>query len=390
MHNFKKTRTNRTPALLILLGASMLSSAAHALGDQWYIGLGGSGTWLQPNPVEPGVDVTTRQGVGGNVFFGVDLDQRSSAQLTFYSLGEAEVADTEMVPYQAADASVLYRVYDTKDKRLRRGGVSLALYGRFALGYMNRDTDIPLSNDAAVYFGAGGGAEIFLTNNFSMRVEGMYHDRDAASASFQLVARFGGAPRAAARPAPPPTPTLSAPQVPEAPVPETPAQPSVPVVPAPTVPSATVPTPSLSGDTDGDSVPDSADQCANSAAGFPVRSNGCALFDGVLSGIKFATGTSQLLPGATNQLDFLANVLSQYPQAKVELHSHTDDKGSVRDQAILTRARLREVGIYLVRKGVRSNRLVLRSFGGTRPLYDNGTPEGVDANNRIEVFEKSN
>ena len=382
----------------ISLSSLLVSGAANALGDQWYIGLGGSGSWLQPNPVDDDLDVTKRQGTGGTVFFGIDIDDRSSSQLTFYSLGEAELDGNETVAYQAVDASILYRIYDTKDRRLTRGGISMALYGRFALGYAQRDTELRLSNDAAVYFGAGGGLELFLTNNFSMRLEGMYHDQDIASASLQLVGRFGGAPRAPARaptrpistPEPVARPTVPAePNVPAAPV--VPAVPTIPVPEAPSQPAVpAVPPVARAGDTDGDTVLDNADECPGSAAGFPVRPNGCALFDGVLSGIKFSPGTADLLPGATNQLDFLANVLTQYPQARVELHAHADDQGTVRDQAILTRGRLREMGTYLVRKGVRSNRLVLRSFGGTRPLYDNSTPQGRDANNRIEVFEKSN
>jgi len=260
---------------------------------------------------------------------------------------------------------------------------------------MNRETDEPLATDAAVYFGAGAGAEWFITNNFSLRAEGMYHDRDAASASIQLVTRFGGPRRAPS--APPPRapqrvdsePTPSAPTVPEAPT-----VPAVPIVTAPGIPVPGVPSFPASGatanDTDGDRVPNAQDQCPGSRPGYPVRSTGCALFDGVLSGVSFINGTAQLQPGATAQLDFLANVLSQYPQARVELHSHTDDKGTVREQAILTRARLRTVGTYLVSQGIRSNRLVLRSFGGTRPLYDNANPQGRQGNNRIEVIENRN
>lgn len=351
--------------------------SAHALGDQWYLGIGGGASWLQPNPERPGLGLSDRQGTGGHLFFGRDLDDRSSAQVTLYALGEAVLENDEIVPFNAADASVLYRVYDTKDSRLRRGGMSLALYGRFALGYLDRDTTVPLSNDATVYFGAGGGAEWFITNNLSMRLEGMYHDRDAASGSLQLVARFGGNRRLASRP-------TARPPEPSAPVVATPIQPTAPVVPVPVVPTPAAPS---SLDADGDSVPNAQDQCPGSSAGFPVRGNGCALFDGVLSGVQFAEGRAELLPGATNQLDFLANVLTQYPQARVELHAHTNDQGTIREQAILTRARLRTMGTYLVSKGAKANRLVLRSFGGTRPLYDNASAEGRVGNNRIEVIE---
>ncbi len=373
--------------------ACIACGQAHALGDQWYIGIGGGSSWLQPNAVEPGVGIERRLGTGGHLFVGLDVDDRSSAQLTLYGLGDSELENQEIVTYYAFDGSVLYRFYDSIDTNLRREGFHVALYGRFALGYMDREKDVELSNDATVYFGAGGGAELFFTDNFSVRLEGLYHDRDAASASLQLVGRFGGRSRAPARPpvvsAPPipepvtPAPTIPAPSVPEPSV-------AVPSVPVPSVPTPVVPAVPVADDFDGDRVADAQDKCPGSRVGFPVRANGCALFDGVLSGVKFAQGSPELLPGATAQLDFLADVLAQYPQARIELHAHTDNAGTVRDQAILTRGRLKTIGTYLVRKGVRSNRLVLRSFGGTRPLYDNASDAGRDGNNRIEVLEKTN
>ena len=137
-------------------------------------------------------------------------------------------------------------------------------------------------------------------------------------------------------------------------------------------------------------MPDAGDVCPGSARGFPVRENGCALLDGVLSGLRFVPGTAELAPGALEQLDYLAELLESYPLARVELRAHTDDAGSVREQSILTRERLRTVGTYLVqRRGIRSNRLVLRSFGGTRPLYDNLSDADRERNNRIEIVEKT-
>lgn len=360
------------------LGLYLPSGQVLALGDQWYIGLGGGASWLQPNPEEQGIGLSDRQGTGGLVFVGRDIDDRSSGQLTAYSLGEATLKTDEAIPFSAVDGSVLYRFFDTKDRRIARGGMSLALYGRFALGYIDRDTETELTDDAAVYFGAGGGAEWFISNNISMRAEGFYHTSDAASGSLQLVARFGGVPKF--RPAPRPT-EQTAPEVPA--LPAQPAAPPEPTTPAPAV------TPETSSivDTDGDKVADADDQCPASTQGYPVRANGCALFDGVLSGVSFFGGTAELTADSFTQLDYLASVLVSFPDAKIELHSHTDNTGTVRDQAILTRARLKRLGTYLVGKGVSAKRLVLRSFGGTRPLYDNASADGRTANNRIEVLE---
>ena len=500
MNNLK-----RSIFLALAYFACLSTGNAAALGDQWYFGLGAGVSWLQPNPRMSGVDIDNRLGTGGNLFVGVDIDDRASGQLTLYGLGEAELNDNAndaVVAFQAFDGSVLYRFYDSKDRRLRPGGMHLALYGRFALGFLNRDTSERLENDSAVYFGGGAGAEWFISNAFSIRLEGMYLDKDATHGSLQLVGRFGGRARAPSlvRPAPRSDDATISPQSPVEP--DSPNAPAVPsAVPDTTVPESsdaiesakqsesaeqqdaaesdelteladsvelieptetnepgdaaelaettepqeaveqinpveaveliepveavepvevtdevepqaiakqaeqaeliepiepTVPSvPDSStelpdADRDGDNVPDAQDQCLASRPGYPVRSTGCALFDGVLSGVSFVENSSALLPDATDQLDFLANVLIQYPQAKIEVHAHTDNIGSVSDQTALTRARVRAVGAYLVRQGVKSDRLLLRSFGGSRPLYDNESDQGRLGNNRVEVIESRN
>jgi len=142
-------------------------------------------------------------------------------------------------------------------------------------------------------------------------------------------------------------------------------------------------------DADNDGVEDSKDLCAASTPGFPVRNDGCALLDGVLQGVNFGPASAELVAGSEVQLDYMVDLLvNQFPDARIELHAHTDNAGDVRSQAILTRGRLKTVGTYLVNRGVRANRLVLRSFGGSRPLYDNSSPEGRESNNRFEVLER--
>lgn len=455
--------------LLSLLFAG-LPTQALALSDQWYLGIGAGASWLQPNAKAADVDVDEPVGQAGTFFLGRDLDDRSSGQLQLYALGEAQLegaippGDADTVPYYSADASVLYRFFDSRDYKLRSTGFGAALYGRFALGFLFRDSDLSLRNDAAVYFGAGGGVELFISDNVSLRAEGMYHESDAASATLSLVTRFGGSTRgrrtrqsiqpsastaeqqASSLPALDdsavddgvddsaginrPGATIAAPSVAVPPV----AVPPIPALPIPTpsdyapseappsdaapseatppvadpsvtdMPQADLPvTPDLSGqipaeqipastsgdDEDGDGVNNAVDVCPNSSQGYPVRENGCALYDGILRGVRFIEGTDELQSTAYLQLDYLASSLKQFPQAKVELRAHTDTLGTSKEQSILTRARLKAVGTYLVRQGVTANRLVLRSFGGTRPLYNSREVEGRRGNNRIEVIESS-
>jgi len=262
---------------------------------------------------------------------------------------------------------------------------------------MNRESDTELERESDVYFGLGAGTEVYITNNIALRFEGYMHDLDAISGSANLVFRFGGSTPRAARPASttseslPPADESQDSALSSAPEPEPTASPSDGVQEADLEAAASGAAggaPSAD-DRDGDGIMNAGDQCADSNAGYPVRADGCPLFDGVLSGIRFVAGTAELEPSSFGQLDFLGLMLvNKYPNARIELHAHTDDEGDARSQSILTRARLRTVGTYLVGKGLRSNRMVLRSFGGSRPLYDNSTLEGRAANNRMEIFER--
>ena len=392
-----KSPTLGAIAALPLLYANSWSTHAQSLSDQWFVGVGGAASWLEPDPETPGINTSDSNGVGGTVFIGRDLDARSSLQLQFIALGEADLNNGDTVNYNSADASVVYRFFDTRDRQLTPRVFGASIYGRFALGYLDRSTDTELERDSDVFFGVGAGIETYLTNNIAVRGEGFFHDVDAVSTSLSAVFRFGGSRRSVA-PIPingegPSTSTFpTSPGSPRSPSitarPATTPAASIevtPTVPVPSTPRAT----SANGDSDFDGVPDSDDLCPASTRNYPVRADGCALLNGVLSGVKFGQGSPDLAPGSDEQLDFLVNLLTtRYPFVRIELHSHTDNEGDVRSQAILTRGRLRTVGTYLVDRGVSANRIVLRSFGGSRPLFDNATAEGRANNNRIEILER--
>ena len=186
------------------------------MGDQWYIGTGGGIAHLQPDPDDTSIDLDEDYGNAGTVFLGWDFDRRSSGQIQLYSLGEATFDDGQSsAGYIAGDVSLLYRFFDSRDRAPRGTVFGASVYGRFGLGLLERDSDLPLSNDTPVYFGAGGGIEAYLTHNLGVRLEVLYQETDAATATLSIVGRFGGrrqpAPLAApmAKPAPVTAPTPS-------------------------------------------------------------------------------------------------------------------------------------------------------------------------------------
>lgn len=359
--------------------ASPLATAQSSEG-RWYLGIGAGTSLLTPDTVA-GIDTSDAPTIAGTLFFGRDLARSTSVQLQLHALGDVDfdnddgARDGQSAIFSAADLSVLYRFLDTRSDTRASG---FSLFGRFGAGVLERDSDLSLVTDEPLWFGAGGGLEWHLSHDLTLRAEGLYLDADAAAAYVSLIGRFGGSAAPAVLPTPPAslvdTTAATAPEVAPAPGTTTPA-------PSPS-PSAATPL-----DSDGDGVQNNADSCPNSTPGFPVTDIGCALLDGVLTGVRFADESGQLLPGAAVQLDFLADLLDEFPAARVELHAHSDNAGTPREQAVITRARLRTVGTYLINRGISASRLVLRSFGGSRPLFDNTTAEGRADNNRIEILE---
>ena len=408
----------RSPMVLSLVASVTLMSssvlqAQQSLDDAWYIGLSGGAALLEPNPLDNSIEVDddADEPVVGSFYLGRDVGNFSSVQLQAYSLGTATLNNGETIDYQALEGAVLYRFFDTRDRSLRTSGMSLALYGRVGLGTIDRDIggELPLEIDSDFYFGAGLGAEWFVFGPLSIRAEYNYLDRDVQVAQLSLAFRFGGGSgRLPPAPAPQttsfPSPRLPAGTASQPTQPQIPAESDITIATAPDTTigdvellpdeapttEATAPTPrtQTEDDTDADGVPNALDQCAGSRAGYPVRDDGCPLFNGVLSGVTFEGRTATLNPDSFAQLDFLANVMLQFPESRIQLLAHTDSIGNRVDQANITRSRLRVIGSYLVRKGVSAKRMVLRSLGGESPLYDNQTASGRTANNRIEVLEQ--
>jgi len=166
-------------------------------------------------------------------------------------------------------------------------------------------------------------------------------------------------------------------------------------------------------DSDGDGVGDSRDQCPNTPAGTPVDEKGCprdgdgdGIVDGVdqcpntpkgervdgtgcpfkqeilLQGVKFATGSAELLPESVPVLDRAVATLKRYPEVNIEVAGHTDDRGADAFNQQLSARRADTVLKYLQANGV-TNTLTSRGYGESQPLASNTTAEGRAQNRRV-------
>jgi outer membrane protein OmpA-like peptidoglycan-associated protein len=150
-------------------------------------------------------------------------------------------------------------------------------------------------------------------------------------------------------------------------------------------------------DRDGDFVPDYRDSCPDEQApegSDPSRSDGCkgkfvlgAAAIVFAEKVQFETGKASIKKGSSTELlDAVAGVLIAHPSIKkVEIGGHTDSEGDDAQNLKLSQDRADSVRTYLVGKGVEGNRVVAVGYGETKPIADNATKEGREANRRVEV-----
>ncbi len=101
--------------------------------------------------------------------------------------------------------------------------------------------------------------------------------------------------------------------------------------------------------------------------------------------ITFATNSSDLNAGFYDVLNSVAVVLDEFEQTVVEVAGHTDSTGSDQYNMDLSRRRASSVANYLVTREVVYDRIIEVGMGESRPIADNGTDSGRQANRRVEL-----
>ncbi len=101
--------------------------------------------------------------------------------------------------------------------------------------------------------------------------------------------------------------------------------------------------------------------------------------------ITFATNSSDLSPAFFDVLNSVGKVLGEYDKTVVEVAGHTDSTGSDAYNQSLSERRAASVATYLQGRNVMSQRLITVGMGEARPVADNSTAEGRQANRRVEI-----
>ena len=101
--------------------------------------------------------------------------------------------------------------------------------------------------------------------------------------------------------------------------------------------------------------------------------------------VTFATDSSDLSPAFFEVLNSVTKVLKEFDQTVVEVAGHTDSTGSEVYNQSLSERRAGSVSQYLQAHNISAQRLITIGMGELRPVADNGTAEGRQANRRVEM-----
>ncbi len=104
-----------------------------------------------------------------------------------------------------------------------------------------------------------------------------------------------------------------------------------------------------------------------------------------LGDVLFDTGKANLMPGASQVIDRLANFLEKHSDRNVVIEGHTDSVGGEEYNIQLSQRRADSVRKALLEKGISADRIATKGYGKRFPAASNQTAAGRQYNRRVEV-----
>jgi outer membrane protein OmpA-like peptidoglycan-associated protein len=119
--------------------------------------------------------------------------------------------------------------------------------------------------------------------------------------------------------------------------------------------------------------------------GVSVTRNGDTITLNMPGNITFKTDSADLNANFYNVLNSVTLVLKEYDKTILEVAGHTDNTGSDQYNQALSERRAQSVAQYLESHGVNAQRVMTVGAGETHPIASNATPDGRQANRRVEL-----
>jgi len=103
--------------------------------------------------------------------------------------------------------------------------------------------------------------------------------------------------------------------------------------------------------------------------------------------IQFEFDKATIKEESYDLLNEIVSVIKENPQIKkISIEGHTDSDGSDKYNQKLSESRAAAVKQYLVDHGIEEGRLTSKGWGEAKPIADNETEEGKEANRRVEFL----
>lgn len=103
-----------------------------------------------------------------------------------------------------------------------------------------------------------------------------------------------------------------------------------------------------------------------------------------LKNIQFNFGKTSLHPDSFDELNSVAEMLTDNPTLQLEIGGHTDNEGPEDYNLILSQGRAQAVVDYLVTQGVKTSQLTAKGYGESKPVDPRETKEAKAMNRRVE------
>jgi len=103
-----------------------------------------------------------------------------------------------------------------------------------------------------------------------------------------------------------------------------------------------------------------------------------------LNNILFNTNSAELTSLSSAMLDNFASYLKDNPNIKIRIEGHTDNISDADFNLKLSKKRAHRVYKYLIKQGIKRNRMTYEGYGETQPVADNNTEKGRAKNRRTE------
>lgn len=106
----------------------------------------------------------------------------------------------------------------------------------------------------------------------------------------------------------------------------------------------------------------------------------------VFENVYFNEKKTNIDPMAAKALDRDGEMLKENPDIKVEIGGHTDSLGSEKENRKISEKRAESAKKYLMDKfNIPGDRMIVKGYGSSKPIADNGTKEGRAKNRRVEI-----